>query len=78
MEWEWVSTTGLAPVVTVYQCVKPRAGRYLLITYRYSDGKTWHDFAPGVRLITPRGKEFEGEENVKRELQKRRLPPFFD
>jgi len=74
--WVWVSTTGVAPVVCVYQYSR-RGHKYTIVTYRWSNGKHWHDFAPGVILITPRGKRFEGEEAVRREIAKRKLPPFF-
>jgi len=77
MEWIKVRTAGTAPIVNVYECIKPKAGKYTLVTYTYHDGKQWRDFPPGVRLITPRGKEFEGREAVERELRRRGLPEFF-
>ena len=45
MEWVRISTTGTAPVTAVYECVKLRAGRYIIVTYHYHDGKRWRDFA---------------------------------
>jgi len=76
-EWARISTTGVCPVVCVYQYKKRRGGTYYLVTYVYNNGREWHDFAPGVVLITPRGKKFEGEEAVKKEIIKRKLPEFF-
>jgi len=75
--WVWVSTTGVAPVTTIYKYSR-RGGTYTIVTYVYHDGRKWCNFAPGVVLITPRGKRIEGEEAVRREIVKRNLPPFFD